>query len=82
MSRVPGAGWIEHLAGEVAVRAVAIGAKRAIKRGDMHEAEHYAAMLLFGNSSHAHMRCLLPDNFQALGDEFAAASRAAREARR
>ncbi len=79
-NRPSGVGVVEYAAGEIAMAAVVIAARRALARGDLHEADHCAAMALYGNSNHTHTACLLPDNFRELGDQFVAASRAARAA--
>lgn len=77
-NRPPGVGVVEYAAGEVALHAIAVAARRAIARGDRHEADHCVAMILFGNSSHRHTPCTLPENLAGHRDAFVAASRAAR----
>jgi len=70
---------IERAAGEIAIKAVVVASRLAIRRGDMHEAEHLAAMLLYGNNTHGDgTTCYLPDNFWDLARQFAEESRAYR----
>lgn len=79
-----GPGRIERLAGEVALKAIVLAAKRAQARGDVHEMAHLVAMTLYGNSQHNDLApCPLPDNFGQVRREYSAsfaASRAARDA--
>ncbi len=82
MSSMSEPGWLERLAGEVALRAVAYAQRRAIAREDMHEAMHLTAMVLYGNSSHSLTApCPLPESFWEDGDALAKASRERRAAR-
>lgn len=73
-------GIVERLCGEVALRAIYLGQRLAIKRGDLHEASHFTAMVLYGNSGGEDEMggCQLPPTFTADGKALAAHSAEAR----
>lgn len=78
--RDPGVGWVEFLAGDIALRAVIVAQRRALAREDVHEAAHLTAMVLYGNSSHSETApCPLPVSFWCDGEALARASREHRE---
>ena len=78
-----GPGFLERLAGTVVIRACVYGQRLALRRDDYHEAAHFTAMVLYGNSSGEPELggCQLPASLMEDGAKLAAVSRGYRAKR-